>query len=63
MEVLVFALVAMTMLYRREEKIVPETHHFQPFDVQALKRVYNARYETSGRPSDRQKSYVVTTVS
>jgi hypothetical protein len=63
MEILVFALVAMTKLYRREEKVVRESHPFQPLDVQALRHVYEIRETSSGRPSDRQESYVVQPVS
>jgi hypothetical protein len=63
MEVLVFALVAITKLYRPKEKFVPEPHQFQPLDVQALKQVYNARVESSRRSSDRPESYAVQAVS
>jgi hypothetical protein len=62
MEILVFALVAMK-LFKPKEKIVPEPHQFQPLDVQALKQVYNARVESSGRSSDRQESYAVEALS
>jgi hypothetical protein len=63
MEILIFALVAVTKLCRREEKTVPETHPFQPLDVQALKQVYNARVESSRRSSGRQESYAVQAAS
>jgi hypothetical protein len=63
MEVLVFALVAVTKLYRREEKFGHEPLQFQPFDVQALKQVYNLRAESSNRASGRQKSYAIQAVS
>jgi hypothetical protein len=59
MEILVFALVAIAKLYRREEELVREPHPFQPLDVQALRHVYEIREKSSGQPSDRQKSYVV----
>jgi hypothetical protein len=63
MEILVFALIAMTKLYKRKEKIVPEPHQFQPFDVQTLKQVYNARVQSSSRSSGRQESYVIQAAS
>ena len=59
MEILVFALVAMTKLYRREEKFVREPHTFQPLDVQALRHVYKTREKSSERPFDQPESYVV----
>ena len=40
MEILVFALVAMTKLYRREVKLVREPHTSKALDVQALRHVY-----------------------
>jgi hypothetical protein len=63
MEILVFALVAIAKLYPREEKLVRESHPFKPLDVQALRYVYEIREKSSGRPSDRQESYVVQAVS
>ncbi len=62
MEVLVFAMIAIIKLYRPEEKFVPELHEFQPFDVQMLKHVYNAKGGSSHRSSDRQKSYAIQAV-
>jgi hypothetical protein len=63
MEILVFALVAITTLYRREEKFVREPHTFQPLDVQALRHVYEAQEKSSERPFDQSESYVIATVS
>ena len=63
MEVLIFAFVAMMKLYRPKEKLVPEPHQFQPFDVQTLKQVYGARVESSSRSADRRESYAVQALS
>lgn len=59
MEILVFALVAITKLYRHEEKFVREPHTFQPLNVQALRHVYKTEEKSSGRPLDQPESYVV----
>jgi hypothetical protein len=63
MEILVFALVAISKLYRPREKAVLEPDQFQPLDIQALKQVYNGRVESARRFSDRQKSYAVQAAS
>jgi hypothetical protein len=63
MEILVFALVAVSKLCRPREKAVLEPYQFQPFDVQALKQVYKGRVEFGRRFSDRQKSYAVQAAS
>jgi hypothetical protein len=63
MEVLIFAFVAMMKLYRPKEKLAPEPHQFQPFDVQTLKQVYGTRVGSSSRSSDRRESYAVQAMS
>jgi hypothetical protein len=63
MEILVFAFVAGFRLYRSKEKFVPEPYPFQPFDLQTLKQVYNARVDSSSRSSDRPESYAVQALS
>jgi hypothetical protein len=63
MEILVFAFVAGFELYRAKEKFVPEEYPLQPFDVQTLKQVYNARAGSSNRSSDRRESYAVRALS
>ncbi len=63
MEILVYAIVAGFGLYAPEKKFVPEPYPFQPFDVQALNQVYNARVDSSNRSSGRRKSYAVEALS
>jgi hypothetical protein len=63
MEALIFALVAFIKLFRPDEKKVPEPLQFRPFDVQALKHVYNGRVEPSDRPSARPESYAAQALS
>jgi hypothetical protein len=63
MEILIFAFIAMMKLYRPKEKLVPEPHQFQPFDVQTLKQVYGARVGSSRRSSGRRESYAVQAMS
>jgi hypothetical protein len=63
MEALVFALIAVRNGYFVQETIVPEPAEFQPFDLRALKRSYDAEDDSSGRPSDRRKSLVAQVAS
>jgi hypothetical protein len=63
MEALIFGLVAMMKLFRHEEKMVPEPLQFRPFDIQALKLVYNGRVDSSNRPSARDRSYAAQALS
>ena len=63
MEALVFALIAVRNGYFVQETIVPEPAEFQPFDLRALKRSYDAEDDSSGRPSDRRTSLVAQVAS
>ena len=63
MEALVFAIIAVRNGYKLQETIVPEPAEFQPFDLRALKRSYDAEDDSSGRPSDRRKSLVAQVAS
>lgn len=63
MEALVFALIAVSNGYMQEETFVPEPSEFQPFDLRALKNSYEAEENSSGRPSDRSKSFVAQVAS
>ena len=63
MEALVFALIAVRNGYFVQETIVPEPAEFQPFDLQALKRSYEADENPSSRPSNRSKSFVAQVAS
>ena len=63
MEALVFAIIAVRNGYTLQETIVPEPAEFQPFDLRALKRSYDAEDDSSGRPSDRRKSLVAQVAS
>jgi hypothetical protein len=63
MEILIFALIAVFRLYQPEEEVIPEPREFQPFDVQTLQQVFNARVEPARRAPDRRKSYRVEAAS
>ena len=63
MEALVFALIAIRNGYIQQETVVPEPAEFQPFDLRALKRSYEAEENSSSRPSDRPKSFVARVAS
>ena len=63
MEALVFAMIAIRNGYKQQEIIVPEPAEFQPFDLRALKRSYEAEENSSSRPSDRSKSFVAHVAS
>ena len=56
MEPLIFAMIAFRNGYKQEESLVPEPDDFQPFDVRAQGRVYNAKNDSSSRPSGRSPS-------
>jgi hypothetical protein len=63
MEVLVFAIIAVRNGYKLQETFVPEPAEFQPFDLRALKRSYEAEENSVSRPSDRPKSFVAHVAS
>lgn len=63
MEPIVFAIAAIRNGYKQQETIVPEPAEFQPFDLRALKRSYEAEENSSSRPSDRPKSFVAHVAS
>ena len=63
MEALVFAIIAVRNGYKLQETIVPEPAEFQPFDLRALKRSYEAEKNPSNRPSGRSKSFVAQVAS
>jgi hypothetical protein len=63
MEILTFALVAGFKIYTPEKRFIPEPYPFQPLDVQALKQVYNARFDSSNRSLVRPKPYAVQAAS
>ena len=50
--------VAFTLIGRRQETFVPEVDDYRPIDLQALKHSYNAKDNSSIRPSDGKKSLV-----
>ena len=56
MEPLIFAVIAVRNGYKQEQSLVPEPDDFQPFDVRALGHVYNAKNDSSNRPSGRSTS-------
>jgi hypothetical protein len=57
MEALVFGLIALNTLQRKQERIVPEPAEFRSFDLRTLERLYNARDNSPGRPSDRKRMW------
>jgi hypothetical protein len=63
MEALIFGLLAVRNGYKQQETFVPEPAGFQPFDLRALKHVYDAEDNSSSRPSDRQKKLVAQVAS
>lgn len=63
MEALVFGLIALSTIHKKQELIVPEPDEFQAFDLRALDRPFNTRDSFPGRLSDRKESYVEQTVS
>jgi hypothetical protein len=63
MEALVFALIAVRNGFTQEETFVPEPAEFRPFDLRALKRSYQEEENSSGRPSNRSKSFVTQVAS
>ena len=64
METLVFGIIAVRNGYKQvEEGFVPEPEKFQPFDVRELGNVYQAKYDTSNRPSGRSPSLTAQVAS
>jgi hypothetical protein len=63
MEALVFGVVAIMKLLRHEEQMAAEPLQFQPFDIQALKHVYNGPVDSLNRPSARHQSYAAEALS
>jgi hypothetical protein len=64
METLVFGIIAVRNGYKREEEsFVPEPERFQPFDVQELGNVYQAKHDTLSRPSGRSPSLTAQVAS
>jgi hypothetical protein len=64
METLVFGILAVRNGYKQlEESFVPEPEKFQPFDLQGLGNVYQAKYDTSNRPSGRSPSLTAQVAS
>ncbi len=63
MEALVFGLIALTTIHKKQEWIVPEPSEFQSFDLRTLDRTYNTRDNSPGRSSDRRGSHLAQIVS
>jgi hypothetical protein len=63
MEALVFGLIALIALKKKQERIVSEPAEFQPFDLRGLGRLYDARESSASGTFDRKRSYVAQTVS
>jgi hypothetical protein len=54
MEPLVFAIVAMRTLYNQKKPFVPESAHFRPFDLRALKRLCKTDADSWSRSASRR---------
>ena len=63
MEALVFGLIALMALNKKQERIVPEPAEFQPFDLRSLGHFYDAKDNSPSGMSGRKRSYVAQTVS
>ena len=63
MEALVFGLIALLALSKKQERLVSEPAEFRSFDLRTLSRLCDARENFPCRTSDRKPSYVVQTVS
>jgi hypothetical protein len=63
MEALVFGLVALIALNKKQERTVPEPADLQSFDLRTLWHLCDARENSPKRTSDRKQSYVAQTVS
>jgi len=63
MESLVFGLIALIALNKKQKPIVPEPAEFQPFDLRSLGHFYDAKDNSPSGMSGRKRSYVAQTVS
>jgi hypothetical protein len=63
MEALVFGIIALIALKKKQERIVPEPAELQPFDLRTLGRFHDADDNSPSRISDRKRSYVAQTMS
>jgi hypothetical protein len=63
MEALVFGLIALVALNKKQERSVPEPAEFQPFDLRSLGHLYDAKDDSPSRISDRERPYVAQTLS
>jgi len=63
MESLIFALIAVRHLYKRDEPVLDKTETLQPFDVQALRYVHGATERSAHRSPDRNDSQVAQPAS
>ena len=63
MEALVFGLIALSTIHKKQERIVPEPSEFQSFDLRTLDRTYNTRDNSPCRSSDRRGSHLAQIVS
>ena len=50
--------VIFTLISTAKKTFVPEPVEFQPFDLRALTRSYNAEENSPRRPNDRKRSFV-----
>ena len=63
MEPSAFAIALLRKACREQDTTVPEPAEFRPFDLQALKRSYQAEANSSSSPSLRQKSLTTQAAS
>jgi len=58
MEALVFGLIALMALNKKQERIVPEPAEFQPFDLRSLGYFYDAKDNSPSGTSGRKRPLV-----
>jgi hypothetical protein len=62
MEAFVLALIAVSNLYKEQRTLEPEAE-FQPFDLNVLTPLYDAKDKSAGRSTDRRASFVTQSAS
>ncbi len=63
MESLIFAVIAVQDLYKRNKVVVAETQTLEPLDLLSLRHVYRAALRSAKRSADRNDSHLAQAVS
>jgi len=63
MESLIFAVIAIENLYKRDKAVIAETQTLQPLDLLSLRHVYRAAQRSAKRSTDRNDSHLAQAVS